>query len=400
MEFRIRLKELRQEKKMTQQSLGETMGVAGYTIKDWEIGRCEPNIRHIIDLANFFDMSADYLLGNSDDYYHEGGSGKFYCVLDSKKSCCYAKQNCTQKTRRKFMEKFVISTDTNSDYLKSEFEAKKLYYGIIKRIQDGVEYEDVYDSEAEFDAFFESIKKGALPTTTQLNPHEFEELFTKMLNENPNKDIVHIGISSGLSKTHENAIAVANQMNTELSGRKIYVIDSLAASSALRMLVDLLIEKRDQGTSAKEAVEYIEYVKTRQHTWAVIDDLGHLKRGGRISGAKAMIGKLLGIKPIITINAKGKLAIESKPKGSAKAISYIVSQIEKQRDEGGRYDDYPIYLIHTSAKEAVKKLEAEIKNKYPNKQVLVTNMGPVVGTHVGGGLVAVVFIGKERLNID
>ena len=205
------------------------------------------------------------------------------------------------------MSKFILSTDSSADLFKSFLKENNIYCIVMKRILDGREIAELYDSTAEFDNFYEEIKKGALPTTTQLNSYELQEYFNDILEKEKEGDIIHIPLSSGLSGSCDNAKATAEEINKTLTGRKIYVVDSLLASGGIAMLLDALIEMRNAGKSTAEALKRAEDLRAHQHTWVIVSDLFHLKRGGRISGMKAALGTLLGVKPIIVVSKNGRL---------------------------------------------------------------------------------------------
>ncbi|MCL2177047.1 MAG: DegV family protein [Firmicutes bacterium] len=297
------------------------------------------------------------------------------------------------------MAKFNLSTDSTVDFKKSYLEANGVDYIICKRILNGVTLAEIYDSDEEYAAFYESLKNGDLPSTTQLNPNELEEYFASLVEKYPTGDIVHIGISSTLSQTHSNVEAAAVVINEKLGGaRKLYTIDSLSVSAGLAQQVDELIRLRDSGVSAEEAVKYIDELKHYQGVWLAVDDLKHLKRGGRISGMKTLIGTILNIKPILHINAKGKGAIESRQRGTNRAIDYIVSKIEQRAD--CKYKHIPVYILHTVAPDKFAQLKDVLAKKFPDIVLKEINLGPVVGTHVGTGAVGLSFVGKKRVDVD
>lgn len=271
----------------------------------------------------------------------------------------------------------------------------------MKRVLDGNEIGELFDSDKEYDAFYDTIKKGARPTTVALNPFELEEHFKKILNAEETGDIIHIPLSSGLSVTCENAIKVAETMNKTLKGRQIYVVDSLLATLGMGMQVEELITMRNEGKTTKEAIQRVQELRDRQQGWVIMSDLFHLKRGGRISGVKAAIGAILNIRPIIIINKKGKLVIENRMRGNAGAIKYVISKLETLGEKAlADFLKKPIYVLRTSAGQLHDDVIAAIKEKYPSANIKSGIIGPIIGTHVGCGGVAVIFEGAKRLDID
>jgi len=295
--------------------------------------------------------------------------------------------------------KFIISTDSSADCFKSFLKENNVHCIVMKRILDGKEIGELYDSDAEFENFYVEIKNGAMPTTTQLNSYELHDYFENILKIEKEGDIIHIPLSSGLSGSCENAKVTAAEINKNLSNRKIYVIDSLHATAGMAMLIHRLIEMRNEGLETLAAIKKIENIRDHQQTWAIVSDLFHLKRGGRIGGVKAALGTLLNIKPIIIVAANGRLVIENKVKGDRKAVNYVLDKVKKLGDDA-RPDflDNPIYLFRTSGNERYDLLKQEIKQKYPDAKIKESIVGPIIGTHLGCGCALILFEGAKRLD--
>lgn len=297
------------------------------------------------------------------------------------------------------MGKFTISTDSCVDVFKSYLEENKVHYIILKRITDGEAKEELYDTFGEYESFYDDIRRGKLPTTSQLSPYEIGEYFKSLL-EKEEGDIIHLPLSSGLSNTCLNAENAAAELNKSLSGRKIYVVDTLSATMGMAMLVDRLIEMRDAGMETAEAAARIAEIRDRQQLWAMLGDLFHLRRGGRLSGFKATIGTLLKVKPILVINNVGKLSIESTVKGTQKAMNYVLGKMEKAAEAGFDFTKNPIYVMHSSDNELCDHFISAVKEKFGDNVLIKKGMlGPIIGTHIGVGTVAVVFEADARLDI-
>ena len=258
--------------------------------------------------------------------------------------------------------------------------------------------EELYDSQEEYDAFYENLRKGALPTTSQLNSYELEEYFLKILGKEKEGDIIHMPLSSGISGTCDNARASADKINKTLNGRKIHIADSLGATSAMAQLMLRLIEFRNEGLSASEALVKFEYLRDCQNVFILADDLFHLKRGGRISGFKAAVGSLLKIKPIMVFNDKGKLSIDTAVKGTKKAIQYLLDKIE-QLNGGTDFCQRPLMLTHSCAYELRDEFEAAFKKRFQNAVIEKGIVGPAIGTHLGSGAIGFAFTGEKRLKV-
>lgn len=298
------------------------------------------------------------------------------------------------------MSKFIISTDSSADLYADFLKNQQVYCIVMKRIVGKEEIGEIFNSEEEFDQFYDEIKSGVLSSTTQLNSYELAEYFENILQSEKEGDIIHIALSSGLSGSFDNAKATAAELNKKLTGRKIHVIDSLIATGGIAMLIDKAIELRDNGTGALDAVKKLEKIRDCQQGWVIVTDLFHLKRGGRISVFKAALGTLLGVRPIVTVSKTGRLAIENTIKGSQKAIKYVLDKIDKHGVQvRPDFFNSPIYLIRTSKCELYNEFKEAIHATYPKAKIKESIVGPIVGTHLGGGCAIVIFEGGERLDL-
>jgi len=180
----------------------------------------------------------------------------------------------------------------------------------------------------------------------------------------------------------------------------VFVIDSLIATGGVAMLIDRAIELRNSGVGTSDAIATIERVRNHQQGWVIVTDLFHLKRGGRISGFKAALGTLLGVRPIVAVAKNGRLAIENTVKGSKKAINYVLNKIETLGVKAkANFFDSPIYLIRSSQSELYDEFKEALIKEYPKAKIKESVVGPIVGTHLGGGCAIAVFEGAERLDI-
>jgi len=294
------------------------------------------------------------------------------------------------------MAKFIISTDSCADYFKSEMQQNSIHCIPVKRIHGDKVYEELVEDQSELDAFYDAVKKGKLSSTSQINPEEFLEYFGEVLNKEKEGDIIHISLSSGLSGTFNGAVLAANELNEGLKGRKIYVVDSLIATVGMMMMIERLLELQREGVAPEKAIKEIEIIRNNQQAFIMVDDLGHLKRGGRLSATKALIGSILGVKPILTINTAGKIVPIAKAKGTKNAITAITDLVEKNKvGEVKR-----AYIVKTSHSDTYTTFAETLKSKYPSVKFTERVIGPVIGTHVGCGAIAVLFQGKPRVDIS
>jgi len=303
------------------------------------------------------------------------------------------------------MTNFIVSCDTCADMPKSWYEKNRVQYIIMKRILNGQEIAECFDKDSEFDNFYDGLKKGDLPTTAALNPFELKEYFEGILKSNPSGDIVHVCLSSGLSVTHQSCKSAADEINKTLKGRKIYIVDSLTGTLAIGAQVCELVELRDKGMKTEEAVATLTKIRDHQQAWLIMTDLFHLKRGGRISPAKAAIGSVLNIRPIIHLSAKGKIAMENKERGNIKAIKYLMSRMEKygekwSKENGGNFEKSTIWVVRTSKTDLYDQVLEKIRATYPDVHIKTGIVGAIIGTHLGCGAIGVMWQGAPRLDIE
>ena len=287
---------------------------------------------------------------------------------------------------------FILSTDRSCDIFCSELDSR----GIKQLSQvftiDEVPHIDDFDNDEQYKGFYDLIRAGKMPTTSQINIAEHEEFFEKVLSENEG-DLLHITLSSGLSSTYQSALTAAANVNEKLGATRVYVLDSLAATSVQRLVVDEAQRLRDEGLSAAEALEKMNYITKHVAVRFMPTDLMHLKRGGRVSGASAVIGTALRIKPILCINKEGGLSIVTKKIGVAAGVAYMADFFKQFNGESTKR----VYLPTADNWEVAETLKAKILEIRPDCEVVIGWVGPVIGAHTGAGMVGCTFVSdKER----
>jgi len=294
---------------------------------------------------------------------------------------------------------FVISVDSTGDRFAPDLDNQSVHHVTMKRIQNGVEVAEHFENANQANAFYESIKKGLLPTTVAINEFEHGEHFKRIL-KSTKGDIIHLTLSSGLSLTYDNAAKAAEEINVGLKSRRIYVVDTLVATIGIDCMIDELVRLRDKNVPVIEAIDRIKNLRDHLQGWVISGDLFHLRRGGRISGVKATIGTILNVKPIITINRNGKLAIESKQRGASNAISYIIDKMNELGERANpNFLNQAIYLTRTGESQLYSDFKSAIQKKYPNIEIKESHVCPIIGTHLGAGSVIALWEGAERLEI-
>lgn len=284
--------------------------------------------------------------------------------------------------------KFTLSTDTVCDIFRSELRERGIEYTPTYYTIDGVERRDEMTTDGELKEFYDKIRGGQMPTTSQVTRNDYEEFFSKMI-EKYEGDIVHITISSGITTSPLFARQVAQDI-LERTGRHIYIVDSLAATVATRHVVDEAERMRDEGVSAEEAVKKLEDFVNHLHTWFMPYDLMHLKRGGRVSGPSAYIGTALNIKPILHFDKAGALVVVQKKIGASKGIAAMID-IFKQYSAKEPHKVYIASADSDLAETMLKKAQAA----RPDCDIQVAWIGPVIGAHTGCNAVGISFVSDK-----
>ncbi len=205
-------------------------------------------------------------------------------------------------------------------------------------------------------------------------------------------DILYIGFSGSLSTTYNSGCMAAIELREEFPNCKILTVDSLCASAGYGLLIQLAVQKKNEGASIEETAFYAEELRSKIHHWVTVDDLVYLKRGGRIGSATAAVGGMLNLKPIIRINAQGVLVGFSNVRGRKAGIKTLT---EKFITLSTDYKN-PFYIVHSDCKDEAIQLREQIKSICGAEPEMIADVGPVIGTHVGPGALAVLFIGDNR----
>jgi DegV family protein with EDD domain len=239
--------------------------------------------------------------------------------------------------------------------------------------------------------FYNGIREGHMSTTSQVNSHTYVDFFRPYVELG--KPIIYMCFSSALSGSYNNAVMARQMLLEEYPEASISIIDTLSASMGQGLLVHLALELRDQGFGYKEIIEWIENNKRRLAHWFTVDDLEHLRRGGRLSGAAAFIGSILSIKPILHVDSEGRLVPVSKVKGRKKSLK---SLLEKMQETAVNPEQQTIFISHGDAPEDANYLADMVRDQLSVKNILINHIGPVIGSHSGPGTVALFFFATQR----
>lgn len=239
--------------------------------------------------------------------------------------------------------------------------------------------------------FYSKLKSGIHSTTSQVNYNTFYTYFEQYLKAG--KDVFYTGLSSGLSGTYNTSLMAVNDLKEKYPDRKIISVDSTCDSLGLGLLLYICGQKYKEGCTIEELEAAVNEVKTTICHWFVVDDLEHLKRGGRISAVSATFGKALQIKPLLSVNATGGLVSVAKIRGASNVINSIINRYD---EEAVNPKENIVFIAHADNKEAALEMQKRMKGKC--KKSVICDIGPIIGTHVGAGLIALTFTGNRNLS--
>ena len=288
-------------------------------------------------------------------------------------------------------ESYAIVSGATSDLPQSVIEELGLHV-IPMNVRVGEQDYLYHPDEKELSCkeFYEKLSAGEDAVTSQITPIVFKEVFESYLKEG--KDVLYISFSSGLSGTYNSACLIAEDLREEYPERKLVCIDSLCASIGEGFLVYLAGMLRKEGKSFDEVAEFVEENRTKICHWFTVDDLIHLKRGGRLNSLEAVVGTALKIKPVLSIDPEGKLTVVSKVRGTKKGMDYLR---ERLVSDGIDTVNQTVMVGHADAQDIAEQLKEQVLSEGLVKDVIISNVGPIIGTHVGSGMFALTFLGEN-----
>ena len=293
------------------------------------------------------------------------------------------------------MSDYVLTCCSTADLTKEHFASRNIPYVCFHFSVNGENYLDDLGESMPFEQFYKLMAEGAETMTSQVNVSEFIDFFTPFLEQG--KDILHVTLSSGLSGVLNSARTAAGILAESFPERKIYVVDSLGASSGYGLIMDTLADMRDAGKSIDEVRDWVEDNKLRLHHWFFSTDLSFYVKGGRITKAEGFFGTMLKICPLLNMDNAGHLIPREKIRTKKKVISEIVSRMEQFADGGLDYSG-KCYISQSDCYEDARAVADLIEERFPklNGMVEINNVGTTIGSHTGPGTVALFFWGSER----
>ena len=293
------------------------------------------------------------------------------------------------------MNNYVLSCCSTADLSKEHFESIDVRYICFHYQLDGVDYLDDLGQTMDFDEFYERMANGADTKTSQINADEFIEYFRPMLEAG--QDILHVSLSSGISGVVNSANIARDALMDEFPDRKIYVVDSLGASSGYGLIMQTLSELRAAGKSIDEVYEWVKEHRLNLHHWFFSTDLSFYIKGGRVSKTSGTIGQLLNICPLLNMDNLGRLIPRYKIRTKKKVYKATVDKMEEFADGGLDYNG-KCYISMSACMDDAKEVARQIEERFPklDGKVEINNIGTTIGSHTGPGTVAVFFWGSKR----
>lgn len=295
------------------------------------------------------------------------------------------------------MADYVLSCCSTADMTPEHFLARDLKYICFTYDLDGVTYPDDLGQTMPFETFYQAMADGADTKTSQINADRYAEYFEGFLKEG--RDVLHLSLSSGISGSYHSACIAATELREKYPERKLYVVDTLAASSGYGLLMDRLADLRDAGMDIDALHEWAQENKLKMNHWVFCTDLTYLIRGGRISKASGFVGSMLNICPVINVNVEGKLIPRKKARGKVRAMNEVLAKMEELADDRLDYSG-KCYICHSACQKDAQTLAKLVEEKFPklNGPVEIYSIGTVIGSHTGPGTVSVFFWGDKREN--
>lgn len=286
--------------------------------------------------------------------------------------------------------KTIIITDSSCDLSYEYIRENNLEVIPFPYSIDGKEYIDDFGKSLSYENFYNELRNGAMPSTSQISVFTFEQAFKKHTSEG--NSVIYIGFSSALSQTFYNSIIAKNNILEENSEADITVIDSKSASVGLGAIVYYANELLKSGKTKDEIVNWIEVNKLKSNHWFIIDSLDHLKRGGRISATSAAVGTILDVKPLLNVDNEGKLSVVKKIRGRKKAIRELLDELQYIKNP----EEQTLFINHGDCSKDAEMLRELVLKEVNAKDVMINHIGPIIGSHTGPGMLCLVFMGEGR----
>lgn len=287
---------------------------------------------------------------------------------------------------------YRITTDSTSDLPQSFLKERDIACIGLGFMLEGKEYTEGPDVEITLPEFYNKLRAGVQATTMQVNAFAFTSFVEPFLAAG--EDVLHVAFSSGLSGTYASCENAAKELREKYPDRKLVVVDTLAASLGEGLLVYYADENRKAGMSLEDNARWLEEHKLNLCHWFTVDDLMHLHRGGRVSKTSAILGSVIGIKPILHVDNDGHLILVSKTRGRQASLQALVRKMKESAWDN--VTDQAIFISHGDCQDDAEKLKSMIEKEIGCKTFLINYVGTVIGSHSGPGTLALFFLGSQR----
>ena len=295
------------------------------------------------------------------------------------------------------MSEFVLTCCSTVDLSNEYLQERNIPY-VSFHVQLGEDtYADDMGKSISQEDLFQRMIDGEDAKTSQVTVQQYLEFFEGFLKEG--KDILHICLSSGISGTYNSACVAAEELREEYPDRKLYVVDSYAASAGFGLVIDTLADMRDNGADIEELKSWIETNKKKMHHWFFTTDLTFFIKGGRVSKTSGFVGNLLGICPLLNVDHEGKLIPREKIRGKKKVIKRTLEKMVENAQDGTNYSG-KCFISQAGCYDDARALADLIEETFPNLNggVQIYPIGATIGCHTGPGTVALFFWGGERVD--
>ena len=282
---------------------------------------------------------------------------------------------------------YRLVSDATLDLPLDLIEKYNMYIIPMTIVLDGkeIDYEPT-EKNLTIENFYKALREGKSSTTSQINPSLYIEHFAPLLANG--EDIIYVGLTSGLSGTYQSSNIAKNMLLEEYPDRKILIVESFCASAGLGYCLNLAGQKMEEGYSIEELFDWIVANQQKVQHWFTVDDLFYLQKGGRLTLAEAMVGSALKIKPILSVDEEGKLYAATKVRGNKKSEEYMINKINEELSE----NDHTVFIAHGDCEDRALALKEKIEAQTKAENIRITKIGPVIGTHTGPGMLAVLYV--------
>ncbi len=291
------------------------------------------------------------------------------------------------------MSNYLVMTDSTADFTPQQIEQLGIAVIPMEFLIEEKTYLNYPDGrEITNEQFYAAMRGGIMPTTTQITTARFIEAFEPHLKQG--KDLLYICFSSALSATYERSVTAVEELRKLYPQHQIYTVDSRSPSMGEGLLVMQALHLLQNGANVQQAAKWVEDNRRYVRLWFTVNDLNHLKRGGRISSAAALVGGMLGIKPVLQVNNNGELIPTEKIRGRKQSLDCLVSRMAESIEKP---QEQTVYIMHGDALEDAQYVASAIREQIPEvKEVQIQFVGPIIGSHTGDGIMCVIYMGKER----